>query len=190
MLTGAVGAAADVYQLLGIEPLEVGQQVKLLCLGDLFRRNIAHLPSLPLARFLFSLYHSVGAGLDHVPQVLHVVGFHFVPFLVNVCQWVVGFQQRPDLGLRQFERRHFHHDVLSDGVRTSVVKDYIGRLGQKPSPVLCLGVHDPLVQFVPQFLACHGSSTPFSDSNSRGTFGLKISPAMYGSCCIRTKKMV
>ena len=50
MLTGAVGVAADVYQFMGVEPLEVGQQVKLLCLGDLFRRDIAHLPSLPLAR--------------------------------------------------------------------------------------------------------------------------------------------
>ncbi|MCI8528912.1 MAG: hypothetical protein HFH82_07150 [Lachnospiraceae bacterium] len=50
MLTGAVGIAADVYQLMGVEPLEVGQQVKLLGLGDLFRRDIANLPSLPLAR--------------------------------------------------------------------------------------------------------------------------------------------
>jgi hypothetical protein len=50
MLTGAVGVAADVYQRVRVEPLEVGQQVKLLGLGDLFRRDIAHLPSLPLTR--------------------------------------------------------------------------------------------------------------------------------------------
>ena len=91
MLTGAVGAAADVYQLLGIEPLEVGQQVKLLCLGDLFRRNIAHLPSLPLAR--------------------------------------------------------------------------------RPKPVSL-----PVVQLGLQFLACHGASTPFSDSNSRGDFRIENLP--------------
>ena len=50
MLTGAIGAAADVYQLMGVISLEVGQQVKLLGLCDLLRRDITHLPSLPLAR--------------------------------------------------------------------------------------------------------------------------------------------
>ena len=50
MLTGAIGVPADVYQLMGVVSLEVGQQVKLLVLGDLFRRDIAQLPSLPLAR--------------------------------------------------------------------------------------------------------------------------------------------
>ena len=40
MLTGAVGIAADVYQLMGVEPLAVGQQVKLLGLGDLFRNCV------------------------------------------------------------------------------------------------------------------------------------------------------
>ena len=91
MLTGAVGVPADVYQRMGVEPLEVGQQVKLLCLGDLFRRNIAHLPSLPLAR--------------------------------------------------------------------------------RPKPVSL-----PVVQLGLQFLACHGASTPFSDSNSRGDFRIENLP--------------
>ena len=50
MLTGAIGAAADVYQFMEVIPLEVGQQVKLFRLSDLFRRDITHLPSLPLAR--------------------------------------------------------------------------------------------------------------------------------------------
>jgi hypothetical protein len=80
---------------MGVVPLEVGQQVKLLGLGDLFRRDVAHLPSLPLAR--------------------------------------------------------------------------------RPKPVSL-----PVMQHGTQFFACHGVSAPFSDSNSRGTFGLKISPAMYG----------
>ena len=50
MLTGTIGAAADMDKLVGVKALEVGQQVKLLRLGNLLRRDIAHLPSLPLAR--------------------------------------------------------------------------------------------------------------------------------------------
>ena len=42
MLTGALGVATDADKLVGIIPLEIGQQIKLFGLGDLFRRNVAH----------------------------------------------------------------------------------------------------------------------------------------------------
>lgn len=82
MLTGTIGAAAVVYQLIQVKPPETGQQINLFGLDDLFRRNIAHLPR----RFLFNLNHSVGTGFDYSPHVVHVIGFCFLPRLVDVRQ--------------------------------------------------------------------------------------------------------
>ena len=48
MLTGAVGASAHMDELVRVIPLEIGQQVPFLSLGDLLRGDIAH-PTVPPA---------------------------------------------------------------------------------------------------------------------------------------------
>ena len=39
------------------------------------QEHYAHLPSLPLALFHFSPYHSVSTGFDYVSHIVHVMGF-------------------------------------------------------------------------------------------------------------------
>ena len=90
MLTGAVGVAADVYQLMGVVPLEVGQQVKLLGLGDLFRRDVAHLPSLPLRLLLLVVGDNIFTTLKGVPDALQIADLVIAPLLKHVCQRSTG----------------------------------------------------------------------------------------------------
>ena len=75
---------------------------------------------------------------DHIPNILHVVGFHLAPLPVHICHGGGRSQQRLRLFPWKVQRLHFHQNVLPHGILISVVDDFLRLLFQQPRTVLFL----------------------------------------------------
>ena len=79
-------------------------------------------------QFFLGLIQLVCPGFDGVPDYIHVAGFQFLKFPVNIGQRRGRIKKRLCLGLGQLQFLHAHHDVLPDRVLVGMVQDLRRRL--------------------------------------------------------------